>query len=510
VSDLLLAIDIGTTATKCILVDPETGIVAQDERPVTLFSARPGWAEEDPDAWWANVCDLVPAVLARAGAGRVRAIGVTGMVPALICLDRQGRPLRPSIQQNDARADREIASLRHSLADAGVLQRTGSPITQQSVGPKVLWLRHHEPEVIRQTTSICGSYDFIVRRLTGGSARDSAPVLENTVPASTVEANWALESGLYDFRAGTWAEDICRACGVDPGWLGAVTPADHVVGVADRSARPELAGVPVVAAGADHVAGAFAAGLTEPGEVVVELGGAGNILAGAREPVIDERLFLDYHLVPGVWLPNGCMATTGSLVRWFQRELGGGTPLELLDAEAAAAGAGSGGLVLTPYFLGEKTPINDPLARGVLAGLHLGHRRGHLFRAVLEGVAYGFRHHVDILHELGIRPGRVNLTGGGSGSGLWRQIIADVLAMPVVRRDQRSGSAVGAAFAAGMAVGVFDSWTAITRLSASGERTEPDPRTAERYDDLYGVYRSLYPALLNQQHALARFPPDPG
>ncbi len=166
--------------------------------------------------------------------------------------------------------------------------------------------------------------------------------------------------------------------------------------------------------------------------------------------------------------------------------------------------------MLTPYFLGEKTPINDPLARGVLAGLHLGHRRGHLFRAVLEGVAYGFRHHMDILHELGVRPRRVNLTGGGSGSGLWRQIIADVLAMPVVRRDQRSGSAVGAAFAAGMAVGVFDSWTVITRLSASGEPTEPDPRTAERYDDLYGVYRSLYPALLNQQHALARFPLDPG
>jgi xylulokinase len=255
-----------------------------------------------------------------------------------------------------------------------------------------------------------------------------------------------------------------------------------------------------------HLAGAFAAGLTEPGEVVVELGGAGNILAGAREPVIDERLFLDHHLVPGAWLPNGCMATTGSLVRWFQRELGGGAPLDLLDAEAEAAGAGAGGLVLTPYFLGEKPPINDPLARGVLAGLHLGHRRGHLFRAVLEGVAYGFRHHVDVLRELGVRPGRVNLTGGGSRSGLWRQIIADVLAMPVVRRDQRSGAAVGAAFAAGMAVGVFDSWAAVTRLTPSGERTEPAGSATERYDDLYSVYRSLYPALLSQQHALARFP----
>lgn len=495
-SELLLAIDIGTTATKCALVDAGQGIVAEDELPVTFSSPRPGWAEEDPEAWWANVCQLVPSVLAAAGRRRVRAVGVTGMVPTLVCLDRHGRPLRPSIQQNDARADREIAALRRTFADADVLQRTGSPITQQSLGPKVLWLRQHEPEVIRQTAAICGSYDFIVRRLTGGPAM--------------LEANWALESGLYDFRAGSWAEDICQACEVDPGWLGQVTQAGSVVGIADGLALPVLAGVPVVGGGADHVAGAFAAGLTEPGDLVVELGGAGNILAGARQPVIDERLFLDYHMVPGEWLPNGCMAATGSLVRWFQRELGGNAALERLDGEAADAGAGAGGIVLTPYFLGEKTPINDPLARGILVGLHLGHRRGHLFRAVLEGVGYGFRHHVDVLRELGVQPGRVSLTGGGSRSALWCQIIADVLAMPVVRRNQRSYAAIGAAFAAGIGAGVFDSWSAITGLTATAEdRCEPDPRLAARYDDLYAVYRSLYPALLDQQHALARLVSGP-
>ena len=146
-----------------------------------------------------------------------------------------------------------------------------------------------------------------------------------------------------------------------------------------------LRGVPVVAGGADHVAGALAASLVADGDVVVELGGAGNILVRSAEPIVDDRLFLDYHLVPGAWVPNGCMAATGSLVRWFQREIGGGASLAGLDAEAALAGAGAGGLVLTPYFLGEKTPVNDPLARGALVGLHLGHGRGHLFRAVLEG-----------------------------------------------------------------------------------------------------------------------------
>src|SRR3984885_13462276 len=442
---LLLAIDVGTTATKCLLLDAGRGVVAEYERPVALSSARPGWAEEDPQGWWANVLELVREAVARAGRRPIAAVGVTGMVPALVCLDAGGRPLRAAILQNDARADREIAELREELAGAGVLHRTGSPVTQQSVGPKLLWLRRHEPGVLARTASVCGSYDFVASRLTGAAA------------------------------------------------AGAV---------------PGLAGVPVVTAGADHVAGAFAAGLVDGGDLVVELGGAGNILAATAEPVVDERLYLDHHLVPGGGVPNGCMATTGSLVRWFQREIGAGAPLEALDAEAAEAGTGAGGLVLTPYFLGEKTPLNDPLARGIVVGLHLGHRRGHLFRAVLEGVAFAFRNHVDVLRELGVRAERVNLTGGGASSALWRQIIADVLALPVVRRGHRSGAALGAAFAAGMGAGVLGSWSDITRLAGAGAATAPDPRTAGRYDELYAVYRSLSPALLSQRHPLARFSTD--
>jgi xylulokinase len=492
-SAVLIGLDLGTTATKCVLVDAERGVVGEDARPVVLSSRHPGWAEEDPAEWWRNACALIPAVLLAAGVpGRdVRAIGVSGMVPALLCLDAGGRPLRPAIQQNDARAADEVTELRGALPAKDVLARTGSAVTQQSIGPKVAWLRRHEPEVAGQTAAICGSYDYLVRRLTGA--------------AGAVEANWALESGLYDFRARQWAKDICQAARVDPGWLGAVAPAGSIAGTVGCPELPQVRGVPVAVSGADHVSGALAAGLVADGDVVVELGGAGNILVRSPRPVADDRLFLDYHLVPGAWVPNGCMATTGSLVRWFQREIGGGATLAALDAEAAAAGAGAGGVVLTPYFLGEKTPVNDPLARGTITGLHLGHGRGHLFRAVLEGTAFGFRHHADVLRELGIRLDRVNLTGGGSRSALWRQIIADVLGLPVRRSGHPGGAALGAAFAAGMATGVFTSWDAIGGLAAVADRTEPEPGTAQRYDELYGVYRSLYPALVEQQHTLARF-----
>src|SRR6202167_3720585 len=184
---LLLAIDVGTTATKCLLLDAGRGVVAEDERRVALSRARPGW--------WSNALELVREAVARAGRRPIAAVGVTGMVPALVCLDAGGRPLRAAILQNDARADREIAELREELAGAGVLHRTGSPVTQQSVGPKLLWLRRHEPGVLARTASVCGSYDFVASRLTG------------TAAAGVVEANWALESGLYDFRAGAGAGD---------------------------------------------------------------------------------------------------------------------------------------------------------------------------------------------------------------------------------------------------------------------------------------------------------------
>ena len=491
---LLLGIDIGTTATKAILADPCGEIVAEASAPVELRSPRPGWAEEDPEAWWRNVASLVPRLLAAAGVGAVRiaAVGVSGAVPAVVCLDRQGRPLRPSIQQSDARAVREIAELRERLASADVLARTGSPVSQQSVGPKLLWLRRHEPEVVYGLAAVCGSYDFVVRRLVGGG-RSS-------------EVNWALESGLYDLRTGSWAPDIVEACAVEPAWLGEIRRASDVAGeVSGSGLESGLApGTAVVAGSADHVASAFSAGLVEEGDTLVKLGGSADLLITSSLPLVDERLYLDYHLIPGHYIPNGCMATSGSALRWFQR-LTGGVPLDLLDQAAAAAGLGAGGLVALPYLLGEKTPINDPEARGVFVGLHLGHGRGHLFRALLEGIAFGLRHHVEVLGERGLEPGRVRVTNGGSRSRLWRQIVADVLGLPLESIVRHPGSALGAAFAAGKGTGIFHDWREIERFVRVEERIEPNPAAHRRYQELYGIYRSLYPALLEQQHRLARF-----
>lgn len=474
----ILGIDIGTTATKGLLLDPEKGVIAEASRPVTLHSPRPGWAEEDPAQWWQNLCELAHELTA---GHQVSAVGISGMVPCVIPVDQDGQVLRRSIQQNDARAVQEIQLMRERLADANILERTGSPITQQSVGPKLLWLARHESEKWARTKKVMGSYDLMTFWLTG---------------APTIESNWALESGLFDLQTGAWAEDVFAAANADLALAPPVHRPHEIVGhvtVDAAQATGIPAGTPVVAGTADHVASAFATGVKEPGDLVVKLGGAGDILLVTNDLFVDERLFLDYHLIPGKYLPNGCMAASGSLIRWFQRELAGGESLGELDREAEAAGPGADGIVALPYFLGEKTPINDPTARGAFVGLHLGHSRGHLFRAILEGIAFGFRHHIDVFAERGQTPVRARVTNGGARSKLWTQIVADVIDMPLEKVKVVGGSALGAAFVAGMGTGDLSQWDQIEQFITIDRVIEPRPHRV--YDERYETYRSLYPAI---------------
>ncbi len=413
--------------------------------------------------------------------GSPPSVGISGMVPCVVLLDARGRPVRRSIQQNDARATAEITELQEELADADILRRTGSPISQQSVAPTVRWLARHEPAALAATVAVMGSYDVMVWRLTG---------------QPSVELNWAVESGLYDLGSRAWAHDVLDAVGLDERLLPPVRMPADIVGAVTPAAAAETglrAGTPVIAGSADHVASAFAAGLVREGDLLIKLGGAGDILMVTSTPVTDERLYLDVHLSPGLYLPNGCMASSGSFIRWFQRELAGGASLEALDAEAEVAGPGAGGVVALPYMLGEKTPLNDPLARGAFIGLSLSHARGDLFRALLESIAFGFRHHLDVFAELGLGPQRVRVTNGGASSRLWTQVTADVIGLPLEKLRSHPGSALGVAFAAGMAVGAFEAWSDIERFVEPGEVVEP--RDHEAYADGYARYRALYPAL---------------
>ncbi|WP_269432523.1 FGGY-family carbohydrate kinase [Gordoniibacillus kamchatkensis] len=208
---------------------------------------------------------------------------------------------------------------------------------------------------------------------------------------------------------------------------------------------------------------------------------------------------------PGTLFAERCMAASGSVIKWFQNELAGGASLDVLDKEAELAGPGADGLVSLPYFLGEKTPIHDPHARGMFVGLHLGHKRGHLFRAILEGIGFGFYHHIETFAELGLTPQRVRITNGGSRSRVWRQIVADISGLSLESIIDHPGSSLGAAFAAGVGSGVLTGWDEIDKFIKVEERIEPNKGNTQQYQELYRVYRSIYPNLLEQQHQLARF-----
>jgi len=492
VSTKTIGVDVGTTGTKTVVFDTDLGIVAQASRETALHSPCPGYAEADTGQWHRNVVDSIREVLHTSGipGKSVTAIAVTGMVPAVVALDDHGQPLRPAILQNDARAHREVAELAEALSDVDLVTMTGSALTQQSVAPTTAWLRTHEPDVYERTAHFVGSYDWVLTAL-GADVH--------------VEQNWALESGLFTID-GALATAVLAAADLDPGRLAPVhRPGTKVGELSSAAARSTglVAGTALIVGGADHVLSAFAAGVNEPGDALVKLGGAGDILVASDTRVVDERLYLDAHPVPGHWLPNGCMATSGSLIRWFQT-LAGGADLADLDVEAAATAPAE--VLCLPYFLGEKSPLHDPDLRGVFAGMHLGHGRADLYRSVLEAIAFGFRHHVDVFTEIGIAPRRVMITNGGSKSTLWKQIHADVLGIEMRPVRGHPGASLGAAVIAAVGVGALDDWSDAARFVSFDPPVVPDPSRRAIYDDAYANWRRLGTAVAPISHAMARRP----
>ena len=489
----LMGIDIGTTATKIILIDLSGHVVASVEKPSTLLSQFAGWAEEDANQWWENVCKGVPECIQQAGVdpSMIGSVGTSGMVPTIVLLDKNNQVLRNSIQQNDARAVEEIGYLR-SMTDAGdILRRTGSAITQQTIGTKILWLRKHEPQVLEKASHLMGSYEFIAQRLTG---------------VFYLERNWALESGYFDLYKEDWDDELLKLSSIDRSLLSRVNWPSDVIGSITKEAAALTGlkeGTPVVAGSADHIASSFSAGLKNEGDLLVKLGGAGDIMISLDRVVVDERLFLDYHDIPGKFIASGCMASSGSLIKWFRNQFAPNLNFTELDAVAESVTAGADGLILLPYFLGEKTPIQDPLARGTLVGLTLSHTKAHCYRALLEGISYGFYHHLKVLAEHNMSPSHARCTNGGARSALWKQITADVMGIRLEQVAGHPGSSLGAAFCAGMGIGAFRNWDEIERYIEISTVTIPNLENHARYEKLFVLYREIYESLKDKFPRLA-------
>ena len=480
--DLALGIDIGTTSVKVLIISQDGKIIREISKTHDLISSEPGFAEEDPAVWWESVQGILRTISGEGFAQRIASVGVTGMVPTLILLDEQLNPIRHSIQQNDARSTLEIEEMKGLVDEEQYFADTANTINQQVIFPKYQWLRKHEPQNVQKARWMMGSYDFISTRLTG-------------IPHT--ELNWALESGMWYVKERKWHGDIIKAAGVPDELMPKVFEPAEIVGQTTKELEKETgfpAGIPVVAGSADHIASSLAVGLKYEGDLLLKFGGAGDIMFVTDTLKTDRRLFLDYHDIPSRYVLNGCMASSGSLVKWYMNLLRE-TSYDELRENAEKSGVGSQGLITLPYFLGEKTPIFNTKARGVVFGLDLHHNRGDLFRSIMESVVFGFRHHIEVLNESGFKIRRVFLSDGGARDPLWRQITADIIGTDALYITDNPGSSLGAAFIAGIAVGLFSDWDEMDRFLTHSVVVKTDLQSHLLYEKYYRLYRELYETL---------------
>ncbi len=486
-ADTVLGVDIGTSATKGVLVALDGTIVARARREHRLDLPRPGWAEHDAErTWWDEFTGVCRELVPQADGG-LHAVGISGIGPCVVPCDAGLRPLRPAIMYGvDSRAGAEIDQLDRMLGQATVLARGGSALSAQALGPKLLWLRHHEPDVWARCAGWYMASSFIAARLTGAYVLDHHS-------ASQCDP-------LYDLDQARWADDwVADLLGSLP-MPELVWPADPVgdVTVAAAEATGLPAGTPVVAGTIDAWAEAFSAGVRAPGDLMLMYGSTMFFVQVAETATRHPLLWTTRGIERGSLSLAAGMATSGSLTDWV-RELAGDPPWEILLAEAAASPPGARGLLALPYFAGERTPIHDPLARGVVAGLTLRHRRGDLLRAVYEATAFGTRQILELFTEVAGPPRRAVAVGGGTNAGLWLQAVSDVTGVTQQVPAETIGASHGVALLAAIGAGLVAPETDWSVLSH-----EVVPVAANRglYDQLFGLYGELYAETAGTVHQL--------
>ncbi len=483
---LFLGIDVSTTATKALLASEGGEVVAVASQPHTLQTPRPLWSEQDPGMWWTAAQHSIRQALADAGAEgeSVAAVGLTGQMHGLVLLDASGEVLRPAILWNDGRAAAECDEIRDALGLEKLVAITGNDAFAGFTLPKLLWVRRHEKDVYARVRQVLLPKDYVRYRLTDAFATDRAG------------AGGTL---MLDLATRDWSGAVLEALGIPAAWLPPTHEGPAVTGtISEAAARATglRAGTPVVAGGGDQAAQAVGVGAVQPGVMALTLGTSGVVFAPTSAPrtAPEGRAHAFPHAVPGRWHLMGVMLSAAGSLRWYRDTFAPGVPYDSLLAEAQQVPAGSEGLVFLPYLSGERTPHANPRATGAFLGLTLRHGRGHATRAVLEGVAFGLRDNLELLRAAGVQaPTEVRVSGGGARGALWRQILADVLGVPLVQPQTTEGAAFGAALLAGVGAGAWaDVDAACAATVATGAPTEPGDEAAP-YGHHYQAFRQAYP-----------------
>lgn len=486
-----LGLDVGTSGVKAILVSATGDVEAQATTPLQMQTPHPGWAEQDPEAWWQASIASIKTVLAAKPNARVLSIGISGQMHSSVFLDAQGSVIRPALLWCDGRTTAECKEITEKVGGESRLRDLASnPALEGFTLPKVLWLRNHEPQAFSRLATVMLPKDFIRYRLTGALA---------------TEPSDASATLMYDTARLRWSTEILEAVGLSQAIVPHVGGSSEVLGKVhvDAAGLTGLqVGTPVVGGGADNACGAAGVGAVTPGEAVASWGTSGTVLAPTLEPRVDPglRAHTFCHVAPGVWYLMGVVLSAGGAFAWyrdqFARDLTStGEANERLNAEAAAIPPGAEGVTFLPYLQGERTPHRDASMRGALIGLSLAHSRAHVTRAVIEGVCFALRDSVSILADLGLAPEQMLLTGGGAKSAFIRKLQSEIFGVPVSTVNREEGPAYGAALLAAVGVGAFPDLAAAARATVSrGAIERPDPAVHAAYDEPYRRFRGAYGA----------------
>lgn len=503
----LLGVDIGTYSSKGVLVDGATGdVVCSHFLEHSLSMPNPGWVEHDPDEiWWGEFTQICQQLIRKSKIDpmEIKGVAISGIGICVVPVDEKGRALRKGILYGiDTRASNEIEQLNNLLGRDKIFQVSGSYLSSSVCGPKILWIKNNEPDVYKNTRWFLTSHSFITFRLTGSATIDNYSACGYAPLIDVEKIAWDQRAAKYIAPINTLPK-LVWSCDV----VGTVTSeASKTTGLAE--------GTPVIAGTIDAAAEAISAGISEFGDMMMMLGSSNSLILKSDKLVRTKNFWALNWMNPGSYAVVGGMSTVGSLTRWFRDNL---APIELAIEKDGGPNAyasmaelavdsppGANGLIALPFFEGERTPIYDPYAKGVLFGLTLKHTRADIYRAILESIGFGIRHNIEYLLAEGLSPKRILAVGGGTKNQAWMQIISDIANIGMVIPEEQIGSPYGDALMAAVGVGILNDLHESTRWIRYQHEIKPNLANKKYYDDLYKIYLSLYKTTKHLMHDLSR------
>lgn len=481
--NLLLGIDIGTSACKVAVFEKSGKVLALSNQPYQLYYPNPGWVEQDPEEWWNAICDGIQDVLEQSGvdAADIAGIGIDGQSWSAIPVDAEGNCLHRTPIWMDTRA-RDIC--QRVLDDVGfdaIFEVAGNGFEPSYTTPKLLWFKEELPHIYEKTYKFLQSNSYIAMKLTGVMTQD-------------MSQGYGLH--FFDMKTCTYNEELAHKLGLSVDKVPEPVPCHQVIGevTPEAARRTGLAvGTKVVAGGLDAACGTLGAGVYQPGQTQEQGGQAGGMSICVNQATAHPKLILSPHVVPGLWLLQGGTVGGGGVLRWFRQELGEGQSFDDLTAMAEKVPAGSDGVVFLPYMAGERSPIWNPDAKGVFYGLGFDKTKGHMIRAALEGVAFSLEHNLRTAAETNVKVDELITMGGSSNSILWTQIKADVTGKTIKVPTSDTATTLGAAILAGVGVGVYGSFDEAVQETIVVTRVqEPDMEKHEMYKKSMELYLELY------------------